>query len=351
MIEQLDIQNFQSHKNTTINFSKGVNTIIGPSDSGKTAIIRALKWVTWNRPLGDAFVRHGEDDCTVMIRNSEGQVVERYKGTKDHYAVHAGGDTTKFEAFGKEPPEEIFQCLEFDEINLQSQMDSSFLISSNPGEVARHFNRIANIDKIDSSLKSVESWVRKLTQDIRANKEEIERLEVELGTFEDLDKAEQRLEVLEGLVSQKSQIKSKIRSVESLLEDLEEIEVKKVDYKTTASYADDVDYLIELYNTHSTKFKELQEFENAFKKLVQCLKDIKKLKGITTYEEQVNEILRLIEQQSDAEDKVTELVTAVKNFKAVQKDIETTADHITKLETTWKDEMPDTCPLCDQEVQ
>jgi len=45
MINSLTIQNFQSHKNTTLEFDNGINIIIGQSDSGKTAIIRALNWV------------------------------------------------------------------------------------------------------------------------------------------------------------------------------------------------------------------------------------------------------------------------------------------------------------------
>ena len=41
----IEIVNFQSHANTKLNFDEGVNVIIGPSDSGKTAVIRAMKWI------------------------------------------------------------------------------------------------------------------------------------------------------------------------------------------------------------------------------------------------------------------------------------------------------------------
>ena len=52
MIKQLNIHNFQSHEDSSLNFTEGVNVIIGASDSGKSAIIRALKFVVYNSPSG-----------------------------------------------------------------------------------------------------------------------------------------------------------------------------------------------------------------------------------------------------------------------------------------------------------
>ena len=55
MIKKIQIQNFQSHKETTLKLDPGVNIIVGTTDSGKTSILRALRWVIWNRPSGDDF--------------------------------------------------------------------------------------------------------------------------------------------------------------------------------------------------------------------------------------------------------------------------------------------------------
>ena len=55
MINTLQIEGFQSHDSTEIELSKGVNVIIGSSDSGKSSIIRACKWAFQNRPQSDSF--------------------------------------------------------------------------------------------------------------------------------------------------------------------------------------------------------------------------------------------------------------------------------------------------------
>jgi exonuclease SbcC len=53
MIDHVAIKNFQSHKNTNIDFQRnGVNVIVGTSDQGKSAILRAILWAVNNRPMG-----------------------------------------------------------------------------------------------------------------------------------------------------------------------------------------------------------------------------------------------------------------------------------------------------------
>ena len=46
-IKKIILQNFQSHKYSIVELDEQLNVIVGPSDSGKSAIIRALKWVLY----------------------------------------------------------------------------------------------------------------------------------------------------------------------------------------------------------------------------------------------------------------------------------------------------------------
>lgn len=42
-LKYLTIKNFRAIKETTLNFNKGVNVLIGANNSGKTAVIDALR--------------------------------------------------------------------------------------------------------------------------------------------------------------------------------------------------------------------------------------------------------------------------------------------------------------------
>ena len=54
-IQEVTIEGYQSHTNSTFCLSPGLTVITGPSDAGKTAIIRALLWFACNAPTGEAF--------------------------------------------------------------------------------------------------------------------------------------------------------------------------------------------------------------------------------------------------------------------------------------------------------
>ena len=64
-IKRVTLENFQSHKHSVIDFDEQLNVIVGPSDSGKSAIIRGIKWVLYNEPTGDYFIKEGSTECSV----------------------------------------------------------------------------------------------------------------------------------------------------------------------------------------------------------------------------------------------------------------------------------------------
>ena len=126
-IQSIKISNFQSHKNTTVNFVDGMNSIIGKSNAGKTAIIRAMVWVFFNKPSGDSFRSNWGGDTKVEIRLSDGAVIERIKGkSKNCYVIN--GKTYK--AIRQSVPDEVKAIINVSDINVQHQLDAPFLLLS-----------------------------------------------------------------------------------------------------------------------------------------------------------------------------------------------------------------------------
>lgn len=105
--------NFQSHVYSELSLSKGVNVIVGPSDSGKTAIMRALRWNMFNDPSGVEFVREGETEVAVTIRFQNKVEVERRRSrSKNQYILRQPGEEELiFEGFGKNVPAEIEEAI------------------------------------------------------------------------------------------------------------------------------------------------------------------------------------------------------------------------------------------------
>ncbi len=234
MIESLELCNFQSHKKSVLKFAPGVNIIIGPSDSGKTAIIRALRWLVWNRPLGNEIRSNwgGDTNVSITISNltsfdaiDDSIIIIREKGKENTYELLGVIDMgiKLFKAFGNDVPEEIQQALNLNEINLQQQLDSPFLLSKSSGDVAKHFNRVAHLDQIDNGLKNVQGWLRAIEQNINSDSARQTSLEEDLKEFADLDKFETEVEVLERLHSDMITKINQKRELSGLVEDLQDV--------------------------------------------------------------------------------------------------------------------------------
>ena len=159
------LENFQSHKHCVIDFNEGLNVIVGPSDSGKSAIIRGIKWALYNEPSGDYFIREGERECSVTLQFSDNTKVKRIRGkSKNIYIlIKNDGEEIKFEGFGTSVPQEIIDEIQIKKIpldsndstyiNLGEQLEGPFLLSEKTSTRASAIGRLIGVNIVDDALK------------------------------------------------------------------------------------------------------------------------------------------------------------------------------------------------------
>ncbi len=157
MIESIRIKNFRIHDKKVVEFDPLITTLVGKTDSGKSAALSAVRFACLNKPSGDAFIRHGQSDTTVTIR-VDGHVVKRSRGGRGNL-FELDGRT--FNAFGSDVPDEIAAVLNMDEENFQRQIEGPFWFTLTPGEVSKRLNRIVNLELIDRVLTNASAEVRK----------------------------------------------------------------------------------------------------------------------------------------------------------------------------------------------
>lgn len=66
-ISELELQNIRSFTNTTINFSKGINVIIGPNNSGKSTILKSVHFLQHSNSLIASDLRLYKKDGHISI--------------------------------------------------------------------------------------------------------------------------------------------------------------------------------------------------------------------------------------------------------------------------------------------
>lgn len=245
MIKSVKIKNFQSHRKTFLEFDKGVNVIVGATDSGKSAIIRALRWLVWNRPTGDAFCSTWGGNTHVSVE-TETHSIARNKGKENNYVFKKAGEEEVIElkAFGTGTPTEVQEILNINEINLQQQLDKPFLLSDSPGQVAGFFNKIAGIDLIDSSIKSIQKEIRATTQNIVSLKGILDDETEELKKYDNLDTIETEIERLEKLKRKEVGLVRRGRELFALVYNLKEIDEEIAEINKLRKYEKRVDSLI-----------------------------------------------------------------------------------------------------------
>jgi len=219
MIRRLKIENFQSHKLTEVEFVDGLNVIVGQSDCGKTAIIRALDWVCNNRPSGDDFRSDWGGDTRVEIELDDGVTILREKRGKsvNLYSIMRGNQTEQFKSFRSEVPADIAEAIAMDPVNWQRQLDSPFLLSDTPGEVASKLNEAVDLDIIDLALSRMIAKVRQNTQDLRSQKAALEEHKDDLSAFDYLPKMEKKLKAIELIEKAADKVDERSFELENLM--------------------------------------------------------------------------------------------------------------------------------------
>lgn len=198
-LTKVKLVNFQSHTSTTLDLRPGVNVLVGSSDSGKSAVVRALGLVVFNRPSGDAWCRrHGaEDDTSVTVSTDAEVAVRRVRGKVNEYQIKAkGGDPKSLKAVGTDVPQPVAEALNLNELNLQRQGDRHFLLAESPSETARTLNEIAGLEEIDKAHSVITAIIRDTNRELASETRRLADCQEELKCFDGMSELAGRADVL-----------------------------------------------------------------------------------------------------------------------------------------------------------
>jgi len=345
MLKSVHIHNFQSHKDTTIDLSNGVNVFIGKSDAGKTALFRAINWVLTNRPGGNAFIRHGESDCHVEITTTDNHTVKRAKnrtGTTNNYVV----DGTELNSIGTDVPVEVQQVLNIDFLNVQNQLDPPFLLSESSGQVARHLNAIANMDVIDVALKNITSKQRDNKRETTDTKNRVAELEISMSEFDYLDDMRVAVEEFEAIRTERTRVEGDFNALDKLIKAVGGLEEEIAECQQDIAYEPYLDEAIALHEAYMESYAratDLQKLCRQIEKQVEQVEmDEQDIKALPLLDMSIGIWKEKQEKEQEALD-ISKICATIIQVEAEMGDRQ---KRNAELETVLANEMPDVCPLC-----
>lgn len=337
MLQNIKIRNFQAHKHLEIELDPHITSIIGPSDSGKSAIIRALRWLIFNRPLGDAFIKTGSKQAAVILK-TENHTIKRKIGQENLYIL----DGEKYKAFKAGVPEEIQNILKLDEINFQNQHDSPFWFNESAGEVSRQLNQIVDLEIMDKTLTNLAGELRKA----RAEESVIQK------RIEETSEQRQKLKHIR-------QMDDDLKKVESYYKEHSEITVLT---DSLASIISEVRLYTESQKKHAMTAEIGEKAVSAGNIWRGCIKDVRNLKDTIAQvrdlkpevEKEIPDIsalkymYELIEEHIKS---ISELKKYIERIKNAKDSLDNISRQSKKAEKEFKETIGKECPLCGQMIK
>jgi len=227
MLKKLILKNFQIHKHLKVEFDPKITTIVGVTNVGKTSIIRALRWLSHNRPSGRSFIRRGQDSCSVILY-VDGERVSMAKGKVPIYSI----GTKKFKAVGTKVPGQIQNILKLEDINYQHQLDPLFWIVDSPSQISQHLNEIIDLSSIDKGQKYLASEIRQSKTLVSVLGERVQSAKAKIKELNWTRKASSELRYIEGISERANELARKIACAESAIAD-------SIKYRRSAKAASD----------------------------------------------------------------------------------------------------------------
>lgn len=286
-LTRLRIRNFQCHAKLQIDFDEHVTSIVGTSDSGKSAVMRALRWVFLNEPNGTAFMRTGTDKVFVEVVVNNGGDDATVRRTRSKKLNRYQLEDQNFDALGGKVPEVVSGLFDVDrELNFQFQHDPPFWFTESAGQVARKLNAVVDLDVIDKTIDRVNSKVREFSREVTGA---LARSDEAAQSLSDLEWAPQMHRDAEGLLG--------------LVCEMETLTHQRLDLRRL---------LLELQTTRKT-LKRCGELRSRAEKLTQDMENVGVLaKRLAELRKSASELSELIaqtgEKQAWLREKKTEVV-------------------------------------------
>lgn len=254
MLTSLDVKNFQSLKDVHLDLGL-LTVIVGNSNSGKSASVRALKAMA-NNVRGSSCITQGFKAASVTVSSDDFKItLEKSEGTSSYRVCVVGEPDKEYTKLAGDTPEDVTKLLGMSpikdglSINFAGQHDSPFLLTSSGASVARILGELTNVITVFEAVREANRRRTSASGDLKLRDKDLTELETKIRSMQGL---KLRAEAF-------SRAESKIQEIEKL--DAEILDLSNI-VQSTELYSDitvpeqiDIDSLVTQYeltkNLHS----------------------------------------------------------------------------------------------------
>lgn len=193
IIDGLRLKNFISHTDTGVEFSGGINVILGQNGAGKSSLMDAIRFALFgdsSRGTNSDLIHHGSDsalvDLSFHINEESFEIIRKITVTKgddtktdaemrlngELYANGAKAVNSAVESLFRISREMFFSSI----FVKQGEIDQ--LVSEKPADRKKLFSQIIGIDELEKKadiLKNIEKRIRSVGQEYAVNADDLKQ--------------------------------------------------------------------------------------------------------------------------------------------------------------------------------
>lgn len=364
---RLKILNFQSIGKAELLFPMGITALVGSSNSGKTAVVRALTSLLTNPSEAKSFIKYGESKTEVELEIDNQPNIKWTRTLKD--STYEIGDELhqkvgKTDAFELIPNTGFCKDEEGNILNIQDEWATLFPFDRNSSQMYKLFEEVFafnNSSEVLHKIKTDEGDIKKalleLNKDYIKNETKINKItsflndnpvESLIKDKNSIQKIFDRLELLNSdseTVTHDLKMLAKIRDIKSI-----EVDNKFLDsYVKLISYTEYIESNIKLIDC---RVDSLENDLSLLDNYIELKKDteyiLSNMPLLTLRIEEVEFEHKQLEDHLVLSKDVTGVLSDIEEYKRLTQELKETTEQLSVLNKEWSE--IETCPVCGKEM-
>jgi len=351
VLQTLEIKNYQSHKSTQIDFVPGVNVITGVSDSGKSAIFRALIWALKNRPSGETFKNWsaGESETvSVALEFDNNWFTKSRTNGKNKYETDKGF----FEALRSDVPLPVQEIANITEYNIQTQFQPYFMLQDSPGERAKKLNELVGLDIIDRVFKRINTKLTATKNEIKSKTTALTETQTKMLQYTHLPSVEKKIASLRKDIEALAKVIGAASTVSEIVYKYQDSIKQTAEQSKILKAEPDFIKLTKQLNELGTYQANIGRLQTCVKNLTEATGMIADDKEWLQIEKPYNDLQELNKALFDLRGGCTSLSLQLKAVADTEDTMEYGMDELNKKILTYSNALQEagTCPTCMSKV-
>ena len=256
-------KNFMKLEDLTLNLNPGFNVITGPSNQGKSSIIKALESLFYNNH-SDSRVMQGKDSYIIGVQDNNNTIMAKRNPNKATKTVYSINNNTLTKV-NRGPIGEVEDLLNIKEVeilgqktrlNFSEQFGGLFLLDKNPSQLYDFLATSDTSNKLNDVSKSMKNDLREIIDNqkrlegqLDIVKQSYDREKVLINNLKGSEEVIKEALDISVKVSKINRLKELIDVLEVKLESLKSIKNSLVEIEVQLNILKDVDSLIDKNNS------------------------------------------------------------------------------------------------------